>query len=176
MKIFEIILIGLSLSIDAFGISVCKGLSINKHKIGITMSLSFAFFQFIMPVLGFYLGNIISNKIINYHTYFSSILLIIIGILMIKEDKITLENNKLNYLELFFLSIATSIDAFVIGLSFSFLKTDIFYASSIIGIITLVMCLIGYFLGHLFNKKAHQYSNLIGGITLIILGIKYLFN
>ena len=121
------------------------------------------------------MSDILSNRIINYHTYFSSVLLITIGVLMIRNDTINELDNKLNYSELFLLSIATSIDAFVIGISFSFIKTNIFLSSFIIGIITLIITLIGYFLGHLFHKKAHQYSNLLGGITLILIGIKLLF-
>lgn len=175
MKIIEIVLIALSLSMDAFAISICKGLKNNNFKTGIIISIFFGLFQFIMPILGYYLGNILSEKIINYHAYFSSVLLIVIGLLMLKEDKVNELDTKLNYKELILLSIATSIDAFVIGISFSFTKTNIFYSSIIIGIITFIMCIIGYFLGHLFNQKAHQYSNLIGGITLIIIGIKMLF-
>ena len=176
MKIIEIMLIGLSLSMDAFAISVCKGLIKSDVKTGITISLFFAIFQFIMPILGFYLGNILSDKIINYQSYISSIILITIGILMLKEEKINELDSKLNIKELFLLSIATSIDAFVIGISFSFIKTNIIYSSIIIGIITFIMSLIGYFLGNLFNKKTQQYSNIVGGITLILLGIKTLFN
>ena len=175
MKNIEIILIGVSLAMDAFAISVCKGLRNNTTKNGIIISLFFSVFQFIMPIIGYYFGNILSAKIINYQTYFSSILLIIIGILMIKEDNFNDLDNKLNIKELLLLSIATSIDALVIGISFSFIKTNILYSSTIIGIITFIITLIGYYLGHLFNEKAHQYSNIIGGITLIIIGIKLLF-
>lgn len=175
MSIIEIILIGISLSMDAFTISITKGINNGNKKDGLIITTFFAIFQFIMPLVGFYLGNIINEKIINYHSYFSSILLIIIGILMIKEDKIDI-NNKLDYKELILLSIATSIDALVIGISFSFNKTNILLSSIIIGLITFITCNIGYYLGNLLNKKFHQYSNIIGGITLILIGIKLLFN
>ena len=175
MKIIEIILIGLSLAMDAFTVSICKGLKDNNINTGIIISIFFSIFQFIMPILGFYLGNLLSNKIIYYQSYLSSIILITIGILMIKEDKINDLDGKLNIKELFLLSIATSIDAFVIGISLSFVKTNIIYSSIIIGIITFIMSLLGYFLGNLFNKKTQQYSNIVGGITLILLGIKSLF-
>lgn len=176
MNTIELILIGLSLSMDAFTISICKGIKHTCFKDGLIITSFFAIFQFIMPVIGFYLGNIISSRIINYHSYFSSILLIIIGILMIKEDKLEIIDNKLNYKELILLSIATSIDALVIGLSFSFNNTNIFLSATIIGIITFITCNLGYYLGNLFHKKIHQYSGLIGGITLIIIGIKLLFS
>ena len=175
MDKLEIVLIGLSLAMDAFTISICKGLKDNNIKTGLITTIFFSLFQFFMPIIGFYIGNIISDKIIYYHSYFSSIILIIIGILMIKEDKINELDNKLNYKELVFLSIATSIDAFAIGISFSFIKTSILSSSLIIAIITFIMCLFGYYLGNLLNKKCHQYANIIGGITLIIIGIKTLF-
>ncbi len=174
MSILEIILIGLSLSMDAFSISIIMGLRNNMWNKGFISSLFFGIFQFIMPILGFYLGNILSERILNYQSYFSAILLIIIGILMTWEKEINEQNNYINFKELFFLSIATSIDALVIGISFSFLQLNIIISSIVIGITTFIMCIIGYFLGHLFNQKAHQYANLIGGITLIILGIKIL--
>lgn len=176
MNIIEIILIGISLSMDAFTISVCKGIKNNDFKTGITVTSFFAFFQFIMPIIGYYLGNILSDKIINYHSYFSSILLITIGILMIKEDKITEVGNRLNYKELIVLSIATSIDALIIGISFSFINNNILLSSTLIGLITFIICNIGYYLGTKLNKKLHQYSSVIGGITLILIGIKLLFN
>ena len=176
MNIWEICLIGLSLSMDAFTISICKSLKNNNIKVGFITTTFFSFFQFIMPILGYYLGNLLSDKIINYHSYFSSILLIIIGILMISEDEINELDNKLNYQELIILSIATSIDAFVVGISFSFIKTNILLSSIIIGLITFMITSIGYYLGNLLNKKCQPYANIIGGITLIIIGIKILFN
>ena len=175
MNIIEIILIGLSLSLDAMTISICYAIKNNNIKTCLVSITSFSFFQFIMPIIGYYFGNFVNNKIINYHSYFSSIILITIGILLLKEDKIDEINNKLNFKELFFLSIATSIDAFAIGISFSFIKTNIYISSTIIGLITFIMCFIGYYLGDYLNKRAHQYANIIGGITLILIGIKLLF-
>lgn len=174
MNIIEVILIGISLSMDAFTISICKGLKNNSIKNGLIITLFFSFFQFFMPLVGYYLGNMLSN-IINYHSYFSSLLLIILGILMIKEENINTNNSNLDYKELILLSLATSIDALVIGLSFSFHNANIFISSSIIGIITFIICNIGYYLGKLLGKKIHQYTGLIGGITLILIGIKLLF-
>ena len=174
MNIIEIVLIGLSLSMDAFSISIVTGLKNGKTKTGITVALFFGLFQFIMPILGFSFGNLLNEKIIDYQHYVSILLLLLIGILMLNEKNDNTDEYKLDFKELILLSIATSIDAFIIGISFSFLKTNIFLSSTIIGIITFIMCYIGYFLGHLFNKKAHQYANYIGGITLIILAIKTL--
>lgn len=171
MNIFEIILIGLSLSMDAFTVSISKGISSSKEK-GIITAFFFGLFQFIMPLLGYFIGNKFSERIIYYNPYISTILLITIGILIIKEkDNEELRSN-LNLKELFLLSIATSIDALVIGISFSFLKVNIISSSIIIGIITFIMCIIGYYFGNLLNKKVGKYSNFISGIILILLGIK----
>jgi len=172
MNLLELFLCGLSLSMDAFSISICKGLASNRIKDGIKVALYFGFFQFIMPILGFYLGNIFSERIINYNPYISMILLVTIGILMFKDKNDDDLDDKFNFSQMFLLSIATSIDALVIGISFSFLKLNIISSSLIIGIITFIMCFIGFFLGHLFNRNAHQYANKIGGLTLIIIGIK----
>ena len=174
MNIIEIVLISISLAMDAFTISICKGMKNHKLLDGFIISIFFGIFQWIMPILGYYFGIILSDKIINYNYYLSAILLISIGILMLKEEKITELDNRLNYKELFILSIATSIDALVIGISFSFLKVNIFSSSLIIGIITTIISFIGYYLGNLLNKKVGKYSNFIGGLTLIILGIKIL--
>ena len=172
MNLLELFLCGISLSIDAFTVSICKGLLSNKITNGIKVALYFGTFQFLMPLLGFYLGNIFSERIIYYNPYISMILLVIIGILMLKDNSDNEFDDKFNFTQMILLSIATSIDALVIGISFSFLKTAILSSSIIIGIITFVMCFIGFFLGHLFSNKTHQYANKIGGVTLIIIGIK----
>ena len=125
MNIFEIILTAISLGMDAFTISICKGLSNTKIKNGIIIALFFGTFQFIMPILGYYLGNIFSERIINYNPYISMILLVTIGVLMIKEKNDEKLDNSIKLGEMILLSIATSVDALVIGISFSFLKVNI---------------------------------------------------
>ena len=172
MNIFELILTGISLAMDAFTISICKGLVNPRKKHGFIISFFFGFFQFIMPIIGFYIGNVFSEKIIYYNPFISMILLITIGILMIKEKNDNFLANKLKFFELIMLSIATSIDALIVGISFSFLKNNIFTSSIIIGSITFILCFIGYFLGNLLNKKISCYANIIGGITLILIALK----
>ena len=172
MNILELFLTGISLALDAFTISICKGLANNKKKDGIIIPFFFGLFQFIMPILGYYIGNIFSEKIIYFNPYISMILLVTIGILMLTEKNDNDISTNLKMSELFFLAIATSIDALVIGISFSFLKIHILSSSILIGIITFIMCLLGYYLGNFFNKKIGKYSNLIGGIIIILLGIK----
>ncbi len=172
MTLLELLLTSLSLACDAFTVSISKGLQ-TKSKINnaFIISLYFGIFQFIMPIIGYYLGNIFTEKIIYYNPYISMILLIIIGMLIYKEENYDIDTN-LNYNELFFLSIATSIDALVIGISFSFLRLNIISSSIIIGIVTFILCFIGYYLGNYLSNKISKYANKLAGIILIILGIK----
>lgn len=175
MSIIELFLTSLSLSMDAFAVSICKGLTNKKNKLknSIIISLSFGIFQGLMPLIGYYLGNFLSDKIVKYDHYIALILLTLIGISMIKESKETDElSHKTNFQEIIILSIATSIDALVIGITLSFLKVNIFTSISFIGIITLIICFIGYHLGNIIGNKINKYSRILGGITLILIGIK----
>lgn len=175
MSIIELFLTSLSLSMDAFAASICKGLNnkINKLKNGLIISLSFGIFQALMPLIGYYLGNIMSDKIIKYDHYIALILLTLIGISMIKESKEKEEiYGNINFKEILILSIATSVDALVIGITLSFLRVNILTSISIIGLITLITCFIGFYLGSIIGDKLNKYSKIIGGIILIIIGIK----
>ena len=174
MTILELLLTAVSLAGDAFTVSVCKGLYTNNNRFRNALIIAFFFglFQTIMPIMGFFIGNIFTEKIIYYNPYISTILLITLGILIYKEDESIEIDNKIKFKELIILSIATSIDALVIGISFSFLKVNIILASMIIGIITFIICFMGFYLGNLLNNRLSNYSNKIAGIILISLGIK----
>lgn len=175
MNIFELFLTSLSLSMDAFAASVCKGLSNTKNKLknSLIISLSFGTFQALMPLIGYYLGNIMSDKIIKYDHYIALILLTLIGISMIKESKENDNiNNNITIKEIIILSIATSIDALVVGITLSFLQVNIFLSVSFIGITTAFICLIGFYLGNFIGNRLNKYSKLLGGIILITIGIK----
>ena len=126
-----------------------------------------------MPLSGYYLGNLMSNKIIKYDHYIALILLTLIGISMIKEAKENDNiNNNITIKEIIILSIATSIDAFVIGVTLSFLRVNIITSVSFIGIVTTIICFIGFFLGNIIGEKLNKHSKILGGILLIIIGIK----
>lgn len=175
MSIFELFLTSISLSMDAFAASICKGLSNKKNKLktGLIISLSFGFFQALMPLTGYFLGNIMSDKIIKFDHYIALILLTLIGISMIKESNEKDDiNNNINIKEILVLSIATSIDALVIGITLSFLRVNIYTSVSFIGTITTIVCFIGYQLGNVIGNKLNKYSKILGGIILIIIGIK----
>ena len=174
MTLLELLLTAVSLALDAFTVSICKGLRCkdNKFKYALIVSLFFGLFQTIMPIIGNTFGNVFTEKIIYYNPYISTFLLITIGILIYREDGNYDVDYKMKISELLLLSIATSIDALVIGISFSFLKVNITVSSLIIGIITFILCFIGFYLGNIISDKISKYSNRLAGIILICLGIK----
>ena len=176
MKLIEIIIIALSLAMDAFAVSVCKGLSMKEinYKKGIIIALYFGIFQSIMPLLGYIFCHYISgtDKIDHYIVF---ILLFIIGISMIKES---LENkvlsDKIDIKNMLILSIATSIDAWAIGITFSLLSVDIIHSSIIIGVITFILSFIGVIFGNKIGNKYGSKAEMIGGIILILMGLEIL--
>ena len=122
MKLFELILISLSLAMDAFSVSICKGLSIktNFKKKAFLLALSFSIFQVLMPILGFLLGNSLSEYFLKFNHLIAFFLLTVIGFNMLKESSKENDiNNSFAFKEILGLSIATSIDGFSIGISFS---------------------------------------------------------
>ena len=164
MGILEIILIALSLSADAWSVATCKGISSSTKtfKNAIKISIIFGTFQMLMPLLGFYLGN-------------SFFILFIIGLRMIIDSKNKeILNSKIDIKELIILGIATSIDAFAVGLTFSLEQISIIIPILIIGLITFILSLLGYLLGNKIGLKLKDKAMLIAGIILIILSIKYL--
>lgn len=180
MSIIEIILLGMSLSADAFAVSICDGLEMKKinYKYCIIIALFFGVFQAIMPLIGWFLGSRFEELIKNYDHWIAFILLALIGINMIresfkKEEKET-EEFKMDYKKLFIMAIATSIDALAVGIALALSSVNIFVAISIIGAITFVICLIGVIIGHKFGDIFHGKASLIGGIVLILIGLKIL--
>ena len=177
MKNFELLLISIALAMDAFSVSICKGLTM-KYKVkrnSFILATSFSIFQMIMPLIGYLLGNSLSSKLIEFNHIIAFILLSIIGINMIKESyKEEDINIGLNIKELFLLSIATSIDAMAVGITFSFFNVNLIVAILMIGVTAFILSLIGVNLGRLIGKNFQQKAEIIGGIVLILIGIKIL--
>ena len=179
MTIIELLLLSIGLAMDAFAVSICKGLEIKsvKFKELFIVGLYFGFFQALMPVLGFFLGFNFQYIISPIDHWIVFILLSVIGFNMIKE---TFNNNRfqisnsIDLKEMIILSIATSIDALAVGITFAFLKVSIIQASLIIGIVTLIISMIGVKVGSIFGNKYEKKAQLIGGIILILLGFKIL--
>lgn len=179
MNIIEILLIGVGLAMDAFAVAICKGLSFKKLNIKncLTVGAYFGIFQGIMPLLGFILGISFQTIITKIDHWVAFILLGIIGLNMIK-DSLSKENEnldqKINFKTMFPLSLATSIDALTVGITFAFLKVDIFLAITIITITTFLISIIGVIIGNKVGNKFEKKAEFFGGIILVLMGLKIL--
>ncbi len=183
MSFIIILMFGISLSMDAFAVAVCKGLAMAKASIKNCSIVGawFGFFQGLMPFLGFLLGSIFSGFIDSFDHWISFILLCIIGANMIKEslgcdcEDANIGSN-LSFRVMLVMAIATSIDALAVGVSFAF-ETDFWnmlLAVVVIGIITFILSFIGVKVGSIFGTKYKSKAEFIGGLILILLGVKFL--
>lgn len=179
MGISEIIFISASLAMDAFAVSICKGLSMKKldWKKAFIIALYFGAFQGLMPVIGYFLGATFSDLVTSIDHWIAFALLSIIGGNMIKEsfdDEEEKRNDNVDFKKMIVLAIATSIDALAVGITFAFLKTNIVLSVVLIGIITFVISLLGVNIGNKFGDKFQNKAELSGGIILILIGLKIL--
>ena len=218
MSFLEICLIAVGLAMDAFAVSICKGLNMKKinYLQGLIIALFFGFFQFLMPVIGFYLGSQFEHYIRNVDHFVIFGLLLILGVKMIVEavkskaenegqnmqnlnannlntDSLDInfknENNevkngvknvdftsdeKLNFGDLLVLSIATSLDALAVGITFALLEVNVFFSSAIIGVITAIISFLGVIIGNYFGAKFKKPAEITGGVILILIGLKVL--
>ena len=177
MNIIDILFIGLGLSMDAFAVSVCKGLAMKKMDVkkALVCSLYFGVFQALMPLIGFLLGSGFKNVVSSIDHWIAFVLLGIIGINMIKEAKsCETVNDAMDVKTMLTLAVATSIDALAIGVTFAFLKVSIIPAITIIGVTTFVCCFVGVKLGSIFGEKLKSKAEITGGVVLILIGTKIL--
>lgn len=180
MGFFELLLIGIALSMDAFAVAVCRGLKMTKFNPSQTavIALFFGGFQAFMPFIGWLLGSQFENYIVKFDHWIAFILLGFIGGKMIYEAFSEEEDcdccDQLNIKELFVLAVATSIDALAVGITFAFLKVQIGISVAIIGITTFILSALGVVIGHHFGAKYQQKAELAGGIILILIGLKIL--
>lgn len=178
MSIIELFVLAVGLSMDAFAVSICKGLSLGKTKVK-HMCIAgawFGGFQALMPLIGYFLGSFFSDLITKYDHWIAFILLIFIGGNMIREafceeEKVDASMSAKNML---LLAIATSIDALAVGVTFAFLKVSIIPAVSFIGVVTFVCSAIGVKLGSIFGAKYQSKAQITGGVILIIIALKIL--
>ena len=181
---FTLLLMGAGLSMDAFAVSICKGLSMRKvnKKQCLVIGLFFGGFQALMPFIGWVLGSQFEQYITSIDHWIAFILLGFIGGKMvveaIREKDEAVEVGKmdppLDLKERFILAIATSIDALAVGITFAFLQVPIVEAISIIGITTFVISVIGVYVGNFFGNRYKKKAELAGGIILILIGVKIL--
>ncbi|MBR2785207.1 MAG: manganese efflux pump [Clostridia bacterium] len=179
MKLFEIIVIGIGLAMDAFAVSVCKGLAMKKLdcKKAIIIAVYFGIFQTLMPVLGYFLGSTFSSFVQQVDHWIAFILLVLIGGNMIKDstdDEEEKRNDRVDVKTMVLLAIATSIDALAVGVTFAFFEVNLLLSILIIGIITFTLSVLGVVIGNKFGDKFQNRAELAGGIILIVIGLKIL--
>ena len=177
MDFWELFLIAVGLSMDAFAVSVCKGLSLHdlKPRHAALVGLYFGGFQFLMPVVGFLLGYRFEGFITNIDHWVAFFLLFIIGVSMIQESKKTEElNDDLGFRTMLVLAVATSIDALAVGITFAFLSVKILPAAGLIGVTTFLLSAAGVYIGRFFGLRYKAKAELAGGIILILIGLKIL--
>ena len=179
MGILELFMIGAGLSMDAFAVSICKGLSLQKMswKNAAIAGLYFGGFQALMPLIGYLLGWRFKNMITQVDHWIAFVLLAFIGASMIKESKEEVKemNHAFDCKTMLPLAVATSIDALAVGVSFAFLRIPIIPVVSSIAIVTILVCFIGVLIGKQIGPILKNYDEIIGGIILIFIGIS-IFN
>ena len=178
MSIFELFVLAVGLSMDAFAVSICKGLSLGKIK-GKHMCIAgvwFGGFQALMPLIGYFFGRFFTDAITQYAHWIAFVLLVLIGGNMIKEafgEEVEVDAS-MTVKSMFLLAVATSIDALAVGVTFAFLKAAIIPAISFIGVITFTFSAVGVKIGSIFGVKYKSKAELCGGIVLVLIGLKIL--
>lgn len=178
MGLFELFILAVGLSMDAFAVSVCKGLSVQKLKPKhmLIAGLYFGGFQALMPLIGYLLGVQFQSLIQQFDHWIAFVLLSLIGLSMIKESREEADelNDSFSFKTMLPLAVATSIDALAVGVTFAFLQVDIVPAVCFIGVTTFILSAIGIRIGNIFGCKYKSRAELVGGIVLIVMGIKIL--
>lgn len=179
MDIITLFTLAVGLAMDAFAVSICKGLAQQKLSLKhmLIAGLWFGGFQALMPTLGYFLGSQFRDKITAIDHWIAFILLGFIGVNMMREslDKGDVcPVGGMGVKEMFPLAVATSIDALAVGITFAFLKVNILVAAGLIGIVTFVISGIGVRVGNIFGSRYKSRAELAGGIILVLLGLKIL--
>ena len=192
MDLISLITISIALSMDAFSVSICQGLSTKRFslKMALSCGLWFGFFQALMPLIGYFLGAQFEHFITHIDHWIAFGLLTIIGVNMIREaagestrqrdNETTSEESPSHQVteskstSMLILAIATSIDALAVGVTFAFLKVNIWKSILVIGITTFIFSFVGVKIGNVFGSRYSKAAEIVGGVILIVLGIKIL--
>ncbi len=180
MSFVEVLLIGVALSMDAFAVSVCKGLSMKKVNYGHAgiIALYFGAFQALMPVLGWLGGSYAKSYIEKYDHWIAFGLLLFIGTNMIrealKEEEELEAEYRLDHKELLMMAVATSIDALAVGIALAMDDVNIWSAAAVIGVTTFILSFAGVAIGNRIGSKLQSKAQIAGGIVLICIGVKIL--
>ena len=180
MSVFEIVILGLALAMDAFAVTISNSFAYPKisRARSLSMPLAFGFFQFLMPVVGFVLGQLVSDFITQYGIITFAILGFIGGKMIWdafhEEEGEEASEQTLTMPVLLFQAVATSIDALAVGVSFAALEVNVLTSSGIIGITTALTCIVALIIGKRFGNALGEKATIIGGAVLILIGFKYL--
>lgn len=179
MGLFELVVLAIGLAMDAFAVSICKGLSAKRIKPRhlLITGLYFGGFQALMPVIGYFLGIHFSRLIEQVDHWIAFLLLLIIGANMIRESfskEEEISDDSFGPRSMLPMAVATSIDALAIGVTFAFLKVEIWTAVSLIGAVTFLISAVGVWIGRLVGMKFKSGAERFGGIVLILIGLKIL--
>ena len=179
MSFIELFIIATALSMDAFAVSICKGLSMQKLSVknAAIVGCYFGGFQALMPAIGFMLGYQFREVISALDHWFAFVLLSIIGIGMIRDARSDEEedvDSSVGFKSMFPLAVATSIDALAVGVSFAVLQVEIFSSCTVIAVTTLLCSLVGSFLGKGFGSLLKSKAEIFGGVILVLIGLKIL--
>ena len=183
MGIVELFLTAIALSMDAFAVSVCKGLGMRRMRYdqALVISLYFGVFQALMPLIGWLLGTSFSRYIQAFDHWIAFVLLAFLGGKMLwdafhedDEQGEEAQDARLDLKELIMLAIATSIDALAVGITFAFLQVAIVPSVAIIGVVTFVLSFVGVAVGHFFGARFEKPATIAGGTVLILIGVKTL--
>lgn len=179
MGILELFIIGVGLSMDAFAVSICKGLSVRtlRPRHALITGAYFGGFQALMPLLGFVLGVRFQSLITSVDHWIAFVLLALIGGNMVRESRETdgeSLSDSFSFTTMLPLAVATSIDALAVGVTFAFLQVDIIPAVCLIGVTTFVLSCVGVKVGNVFGAKYKARAELFGGVVLMLMGLKIL--
>jgi putative Mn2+ efflux pump MntP len=178
MSLWELLIVAVGLSMDAFAVSICKGLSVQKVTVKhqMTVGIWFGGFQALMPFIGYLLGVQFQAVIESIDHWIAFVLLGLIGFHMIREALGEEECVDCSFSPraMFPLAVATSIDALAVGVTFAFLQVEILPAVTLIGVITFMLSAVGLRVGNVFGYRYKAKAELFGGAVLIIIGIKIL--
>ena len=181
MSAVELFLIAIGLSMDAFAVSVCKGMGMRRMNFSaaLIIALFFGGFQALMPCVGWILGTRFQKYIVSFDHWIAFLMLLYIGAKMIKDsagdsEKEILIGFKTDYRELSILAVATSIDALAVGITIAFLNISIILSSAIIGAVTFILSVLGVWVGSEFGSRFERKAKIIGGVILILIGLKVL--
>lgn len=179
MSLMELLLIGVGVSMDAFSVAICKGLSVSslRPRHAVTVGAYFGSFQALMPLIGYFAGLSLAHFIERWDHWLAFLLLLWLGIMMIRE---ALKNEScpvgdFSPKAMLPLALATSIDALAVGVTMAFLKVDILSSVLVIGTCTFLFSCAGVVIGNYFGERFQRPARITGGFILIVLGCKILF-